>query len=167
RRRRRLVPRPARAVVRRARPPDDIRRVRARRVRLRRRRDRPPLDRLRAARGRRTPRGRPAQRHRREGHRVGQGLQALSVTVGQVGLGYWGKNLVRNFDDLAELTWLCEASEELRAQFAARYPKARVTGDFDEMLADDSLEAVVVATPVPTHYPLTKRALEAGKHVFV
>jgi predicted dehydrogenase len=91
----------------------------------------------------------------------------LSVKVGQVGLGYWGKNLVRNFDDLADLAWLCESSEELRAQFAARYPKAHVTGDFDELLADDSLDAVVIATPVPTHYPLAKRALEAGKHVFV
>ncbi|HEY3543407.1 MAG TPA: Gfo/Idh/MocA family oxidoreductase, partial [Gaiellaceae bacterium] len=90
-----------------------------------------------------------------------------AVRVGQVGLGYWGKNLVRNFDDLAELTWLCDASEELRTQFAARYPKARVTGDLDDLLNDDSLDAVVIATPVPTHHPLAKRALEAGKHVFV
>jgi predicted dehydrogenase len=91
----------------------------------------------------------------------------VSVRVGQVGLGYWGKNLVRNFDDLAELAWLCDAADELRTQFAGRYPNARVTGDFDELLADDSLDAVVIATPVPTHYPLAKRALEAGKHVFV
>ena len=89
------------------------------------------------------------------------------VTVGQVGLGYWGKNLVRNFDELAELTWLCDASEPLREQFASRHPHARVTGDFDDLLDDDSLDAVVIATPVPTHYPLAQRALEAGKHVFV
>ena len=91
----------------------------------------------------------------------------MTVNVGQVGLGYWGKNLVRNFAELANLTWLCDSSEELRDAFAARYPKVQVTGDFDELLTDDSLDAVVIATPVPTHYPLAKRALEAGKHVFV
>jgi predicted dehydrogenase len=91
----------------------------------------------------------------------------LSVRIGQVGLGDWGKNLVRNFDELSELTWLCEASEERRAEFASRYPNARMTADFEEMLGDDSLQAVVIATPVPTHYPLAKQALKAGKHVFV
>jgi predicted dehydrogenase len=89
------------------------------------------------------------------------------VTVGQVGLGYWGKNLVRNFDELADLTWLCDASPELREQFAKRFPQARMTGSFDELLADPELDAVVIATPVPTHYELAKQALEAGKHVFV
>ena len=87
--------------------------------------------------------------------------------VGAAGLGNWGKNLVRNFDELAELAWLCDASPDLRQQFAARYPDARVTGDFAELLADSELEAIVIATPVPTHYELARRALEAGKHVFV
>jgi len=87
--------------------------------------------------------------------------------VGVVGLGYWGPNLVRNFDDLAELAWLCDLDPELRERFAARYPNARVTDDVEQLLADDSLEAVVVATPVPTHYALAKQALEAGKHVMV
>jgi len=86
----------------------------------------------------------------------------LSVTVGQVGLGYWGKNLVRNFDELAELTWLCDFSDELRGLHASRYPNASVTADFGALLADDSLQAVVIATPVPAHYPLAKLALEAG-----
>ena len=89
------------------------------------------------------------------------------VRIGQAGLGYWGQNLARNFDDLAELGWLCDERPEVRAEFAERYPNARVTGDFAEMLADDELDAVVIATPVPTHYPLAKQALEAGKHVFV
>jgi predicted dehydrogenase len=87
--------------------------------------------------------------------------------VGAAGLGNWGKNLVRNFDELADLAWLCDASPELREQFAARYPDARVTGDFAELLADPALDAVVIATPVPTHYALARQALEAGKHVFV
>jgi predicted dehydrogenase len=88
------------------------------------------------------------------------------VKVGLAGLGYWGPNLARNFDDLAELTHLCDLSEENRSQYAARYPRATVTGDFDDVLASD-VEAVVVATPVPTHYALAKRGLEAGKHVLV
>jgi len=89
------------------------------------------------------------------------------LKVGQVGLGYWGRNLARVFDDVADLTWLCDSSEALRDEFARRYPNARVTGDFDELLAADDVDAVVIATPVPTHYPLTRAALEAGKHVFV
>lgn len=89
------------------------------------------------------------------------------LRVGQAGLGYWGRNLARNFDDLTDLRRLCDASEERRAEFAERYPEAQVTGDFDELLAADDVDAVVIATPVPTHYPLAKAALEAGKHVFV
>jgi predicted dehydrogenase len=89
------------------------------------------------------------------------------LRVGQAGLGYWGRNLARNFDDLTDLRWLCDANEERRAEFAERYPDAKVTGDFDELLAEDDVDAVVIATPVPTHYPLARAALEAGKHVFV
>ncbi|MDX6478966.1 MAG: hypothetical protein QOG29_1553 [Gaiellaceae bacterium] len=91
----------------------------------------------------------------------------MPVRVGVAGLGYWGPNLARNFDELAELAWLADLSPELQEKFAARYPNARVTGDFDELLADDTLDAVVIATPVPTHYELAKKALEAGKHVLV
>ena len=89
------------------------------------------------------------------------------MRVGQAGLGPWGKNLARNFDDLADLAWLCEARPDRLAEAESRFPQARLTGSFEEMLADDALEAVVVATDVPTHYPLAKQALEAGKHVFV
>jgi predicted dehydrogenase len=89
------------------------------------------------------------------------------LRVGQAGLGYWGRNLARNFDDLTDLRWLCDASEEQQAEFAERYPEARVTAAFDELLAADDVDAVVIATPVPTHHPLARAALEAGKHVFV
>jgi predicted dehydrogenase len=87
--------------------------------------------------------------------------------IGVVGLNYWGPNLVRNFDGLAELTWLCDLDEAQLQRVAARYPHARATTAIDDLLADDSLDAVVIATPVPTHYPLAQQALEAGKHVFV
>jgi predicted dehydrogenase len=92
---------------------------------------------------------------------------AGKLRVGQAGLGYWGRNLARVFDDVADLTWLCDSSEELREDFANRYPDARVTGDFGDLLAADDVDAIVIATPVPTHYPLARAALEAGKHVFV
>ncbi|HUP33134.1 MAG TPA: Gfo/Idh/MocA family oxidoreductase [Gaiellaceae bacterium] len=87
--------------------------------------------------------------------------------IGLVGLGYWGPNLARNFDHLAELAWLCDLDEAHRTAYASRYPRAAVTGDYDELLADPSLDAVVIATPVPTHYALAKQALEADKHVLV
>jgi predicted dehydrogenase len=89
------------------------------------------------------------------------------VRVGQAGLGAWGQNLVRNLDVLADLRWICEAEDARRDSFARRFPNARPTSSYDEMLADPELDAVVIATPVPTHYALAKEALEAGKHVFV
>jgi predicted dehydrogenase len=92
----------------------------------------------------------------------------LSQTaIAMVGLGYWGPNLARNFDDLADVRWLCDASPDALERYAARYPQARATTSYEDLLADPELEAVVVATPVVTHYELSKRALEAGKHVLV
>jgi predicted dehydrogenase len=94
-------------------------------------------------------------------------VEALTVRIAQVGLGAWGANLVRNVDELAELTWICDASQERLDTIGRRYPGARATTGYDEILADDSVEAVVIATPVPTHHELTRAALGAGKHVFV
>jgi len=94
-------------------------------------------------------------------------MSAQRLRVGQVGLGYWGRNLARIFDDVADLTWLCDTSEALREEFAQRFPNARVTGDFEDMLSAGDLDAVVIATPVPTHFPLARQALSAGLHVFV
>jgi predicted dehydrogenase len=89
------------------------------------------------------------------------------IRVGQAGLGYWGPNLARNFGELADLRWLCDLSPDLLARASTRHPQARTTTDFDELLADPELDAVVIATPVVTHYELAKQALAAGKHVFV
>ena len=91
----------------------------------------------------------------------------MATRLAQVGLGQWGKNLARNFADLSELAWLCDVDDGRHAELAQRYPQARLTAKLDDVLADDSVEAVVIATPVPTHYELARRALEAGKHVFV
>jgi predicted dehydrogenase len=89
------------------------------------------------------------------------------ANIGVVGLNYWGPNLVRNFDELAELTWLCDLDQDRLGQLAARYPTARTTTRLEDLLEDDTLDAVAIATPVPTHHGLAKQALEAGKHVFV
>jgi predicted dehydrogenase len=89
-----------------------------------------------------------------------------ALKIGLAGLGYWGPNLARNLADLGDLVALCDTSEEKRAEFAPRYPEAKITGDFEDLLAP-RIDAVVIATPVPTHYELAKRALEAGKHVMV
>ena len=91
------------------------------------------------------------------------------MKIGVVGLGYWGPNLARNFDRLpdAELRWLCDASDEALARWGAAFPSAQATTSLDDLLADDPLDAVVVATPVPTHAELAQRVLAAGKHCFV
>jgi predicted dehydrogenase len=89
------------------------------------------------------------------------------TAIAQIGLGRWGVNLARNFNELATLVWVCDTDEESLAGLHARFPSARCTASVDEVLADPAVEAVVVATPVPTHASLADRALAAGKHVFV
>jgi predicted dehydrogenase len=86
-----------------------------------------------------------------------------------VGLGYWGPNLARNFDRLpgAALRWICDASEEARGRWAPQFPDSRVSADLGEMLADPDLDAVAVATDVPSHAAVATRVLDAGKHCFV
>jgi predicted dehydrogenase len=91
------------------------------------------------------------------------------VRVAVVGLGYWGPNLVRNLHEqkLAELVAVCDRREDALAKIGARYPGLRLATELDEILADDEIEAVAIATPVSTHHPIASAALEAGKHVFV
>jgi predicted dehydrogenase len=89
------------------------------------------------------------------------------IRVGHAGLGYWGPNLARNFGALADLRWLCDLSPALLDEAAKAHPQAQTTSDFGDLLADPAVDAIVVATPVVTHYDLAKQALLAGKHVFV
>ena len=91
------------------------------------------------------------------------------VGLAVVGLGYWGPNLLRVLgDDLdSSVKWICDLDPERLAKYRRRYPDARVTTRIDRVLADPSVDAVLIATPVDTHYDLAVRVLEAGKHVFV
>jgi len=94
-------------------------------------------------------------------------LCPLNVAV--VGYGYWGPNLVRNVTaaPTMQLAALCERDQTRADAFRSRMPGVTVESDFDELLLDPSLDAVIIATPPNTHYPLCKRALQAGKHVLV
>ena len=93
----------------------------------------------------------------------------MTIRVGVTGLGYWGPNLARNFASIpgCELTWCCDATEAARERYARAFPSARFTPELDDLLADPELDAVVLATPVPTHGALAARVLDAGKHCFV
>lgn len=91
------------------------------------------------------------------------------VRIGVVGLGYWGPNLIRNLNELdgADLRWMCDLDQSRLDTFGRRYPAVRCTRDFEDLLLDPELDAVAIATPVSTHYPLGLAALRAGKHVFI
>jgi predicted dehydrogenase len=91
------------------------------------------------------------------------------IRVGVAGLGYWGPNLARNFASLpdVELVWLCDQAPEALERVGSAFPAASRTSDLDDLLADPDLDAVVLATPVPTHAALAERVLDAGKHCFV
>lgn len=96
-------------------------------------------------------------------------MSDANVKVGVVGLGYWGPNLARNFDALpgVELSWCCDSSQERRERSAAVHRSTRFTAEVDDLLADPELDAVVLATPVPSHAELAQRVLAAGKHCLV
>jgi predicted dehydrogenase len=92
-----------------------------------------------------------------------------NIKVGVIGCGYWGPNLLRNLaeNEDAELRWICDLDTQRLVTMGRRYPAARQTNDIKELLADSTLDAVVIATPVWTHFPFAQQALTAGKHVLV
>lgn len=92
-----------------------------------------------------------------------------AVRIGVVGLGYWGPNLARNFAALpdCELRWCCDASPKARADAELRFPGVRVAEHLQALLDDPELDAIALATPVPTHASLAVEVLSAGKHCFV
>jgi predicted dehydrogenase len=91
------------------------------------------------------------------------------VRLGIVGLGYWGKNLLRTFSRTpnVRVTHLCDPDPAALARALDQHPGARATARYDELLAADDLDAVVLATPPSRHHEMALAALEAGKHVWV
>ena len=87
--------------------------------------------------------------------------------VACIGTGSWGRNLLRNFHDLGVLATVCDANPSTIHELAQKFPNARYTSSVDDVLSDLSIGAVAIATPAETHGRLARRALEAGKDVFV
>ena len=112
---------------------------------------------------------RAARRPDRVRRRSGPAVRRMTVNVAIVGLGYWGPNLARNIAilDGGRLHTLCDAQPDRLARHGRQYPGTRTTTDFETVLADDEVDAVVLATPVASHFELAKRAMDAGKHVMV
>ena len=92
-------------------------------------------------------------------------MKSLNVAV--IGCGIWGKNVVRNFYNLNALHTICDLDPENRKNLKEIYPDVNITDDSDEVLNNKEIDAVAVVTPSHTHYKIVKRAIEAGKHVYV
>ncbi|MEO8191444.1 MAG: Gfo/Idh/MocA family oxidoreductase [Acidobacteriota bacterium] len=91
----------------------------------------------------------------------------IGRTLACVGGGYWGSNLIRNFESLGALKSICESDAGRRSSLEAEYPQVRCTGSYEEVLQDAGVTAVAIATPAETHGELVRQALLAGKDVFV
>ena len=91
------------------------------------------------------------------------------VGLAVVGLGYWGPNLLRVIAENpdAEVRWICDLDPDRLAKYHRRYPAARVTTRLEQVLGESGVEAVIIATPVYTHYEMAAQVLMAGKHAFV
>ena len=93
----------------------------------------------------------------------------MPVKIALIGLGYWGPSLARVLASIdgAELYALCDVRRERLAHVRRLYPKCRTTTNYETVLSDSQIDAVVIATPVCTHFDLAKQTLQAGKHVMV
>ena len=91
------------------------------------------------------------------------------VEVGQIGIGYWGPNLLRNLyaNENCKVKLIVDLSEERRLYAKNLYPSVSVSNKYNDLLDDKDIEAIIISTPVDTHYDLTIKALNAGKHVLV
>src|SRR5688572_16808734 len=91
------------------------------------------------------------------------------IEIAVVGIGGWGKNLARNYSQIADanLRYICDLDQAKLDQAARQYPGTRMTREYKDLLEDPQLQAIVIATTAPGHYPLAKQALMAGKDVYV
>jgi predicted dehydrogenase len=91
------------------------------------------------------------------------------LCVAMVGVGRWGRNLLRNFSqaDRCAVTWVCDVNRSALEAAGRQVPAARSTERYGDLLTDGSLDAVVIASSAVSHYELCRQALDAGKHVYV
>ncbi len=87
--------------------------------------------------------------------------------IAQIGLGYWGKNILRNLHELRVLHTACEVNPSTLKQFKKQYPEINFTDSFEHILSNPEIKAVVISTPAATHYEIVKRTLLSDKDVFV
>lgn len=92
-------------------------------------------------------------------------MSKLKVAV--IGSGYWGKNLVRNYDRTGALKMICDTNEDTLARFKEQYPDVETVLSYGDVISNDGIDGIVIATPAETHFSLAKEALLAGKHVYV
>lgn len=91
------------------------------------------------------------------------------IRVGVIGYGYWGPNIVRNFNSIdgARVTVVCDKNIEVTKKITSTYKDIKITNDYNDITSSSDIDVVAVVTPVSTHYTLAKSALQNGKHVFV
>ncbi len=101
--------------------------------------------------------------------RNSQQMQPSLLRIGVIGYGYWGPNLVRNFSEARDcrVVAVADTRPERRALVQSRYPAVDTTDDYRELLNDPNIDAIAIATPVSSHFPIALEALRAGKHVWV
>lgn len=91
------------------------------------------------------------------------------IRIAVIGYGYWGPNLVRNFQETEDacVVYCCDTDPQRLTKAKSKYPLLSFTNDFEEVMRDTTIDAVVIATPVATHYLLARKAMENGKHVLL
>ncbi|RTZ95284.1 MAG: hypothetical protein DSY90_13765, partial [Deltaproteobacteria bacterium] len=94
-------------------------------------------------------------------------LSIENPSIAVIGSGYWGKNLVRNYYNLGALRLICDTNVETLETFKTQYPGIEVESDLENVLEMSSIQGVVIATPAETHFALARKAILAGKHVYV
>lgn len=96
-------------------------------------------------------------------------IDNISIKIAIVGYGYWGPNLLRAFDqsNRAKVIWCCDKKSDRLNIIKIKYPFIKTTQNFDDLIDDPSVDAIVIATPLSSHFPLAKKALNAGKHVWI
>ena len=94
-------------------------------------------------------------------------MSAPKVGVGLAGCGYWGRNLARNLHQMGHLVAVCDPSAKALKEVKAAYRGVKTTRDYADLLEDGKVKAVAVAAPAALHYELARKALLAGKDVFV
>lgn len=94
---------------------------------------------------------------------------SVCVRVGIIGCGYWGPNLIRNFHEhpASRVAAICDLDSEKLRPFAKKFPGIKLTTKYQDILTDRTLDAVIVATPISTHFDIANRAIKSGKNVLV